>query len=276
MAPGKLFLHPATEGIISFVAEPSDFVTELQITLATSIKKSITGAAQPHLIRIVARQILGAQTLTAVASRSVLGVSLHERSNLLAADTALITSADTFLDQLAPTTARGALVRMNFSHIDPTAQNTLLMQFDVGSFAGLLWKTVKLKLTFESAGGGTPPTIPNLSRVLQAVVISRATWNKFATGGAETDWAIAGATGAADRDVPSIVAWTAYPSSPYANAQVITSTDITTLVNDAIALNNGTLFLLVDGPIAAFTVQRFVSIEGAADITRPHLFFDAF
>lgn len=227
----------------------------------------------PAKYRIRIRQSEGSGVIKATAGICQLRATLHARSNLLAADTMVFTPADTYLEQLTPNTPQAARDQMQLRHIDPASQASPLIQFDVSALAGFVWKSVVLRLTFVTGDGQTPPTDPILTRVTRAVAIANATWNEFDSG---SSWQTPGGTGANDQDTATAVNWTPYPAQPYATGQVMSSPDLTTIVNDAITLQSGILRLLMRGPFAAFTTQRIWSIEGAADDRRPHLFFDAF
>ena len=230
----------------------------------------------PTNYRVLIRRREGSQVVDTVAGIGTLRATLHARSNLLGADTTIVATEDTYLDQGSEFTDRSALAFMQFRHIDPSSQTNMLMEFDVSALAGLVWNTVKLNLTYEDSVGSTPQGDPQLARVLRAVTFgnAQASWRRYATA---LTWETPGATGALDIDQASELAWTNFPVAPYAVDQVVTSPDITDLVNDAITLQSGILFLLARIPGAPSTTQRFHSTEAAvADASKPNLFFEAF
>lgn len=232
----------------------------------------------PTKYRVMVRQRQGGKTIKTVAGISQLRVTLHPRTNLLANDTTIIASDDTYLDQGGPTINRTTLGFMNFMHIQPSSESKPMMAFDVSALAGFVWKTAVLKLTFDVSGGGTPPFSPTLYRIKRSVVwLSGATdppsWNIYDTA---QNWQVSGAGGVNDRDNATAVSWTTYPSSPYTAGQQIISPDLTALINDANTLNGGTLVLNMAGPTPPFTLQRFTSISGGGGLVRPHLFIEAF
>lgn len=237
----------------------------------------------PTKYRIRVRQREGMPTLGTVEGICQLRATLHARSNLLPNDTTIVPSDDSFLDQAGPNVNRTTLGSMNFSHIQPISESKPIMSFDVSALEGFIWKTAVLKLTFDVAGGSTPPFPPTLLRVKRTLewgsgLQDPPTWNIYAGGPspAGSSWQVPGAGGVNDADGPGAISWTDYPSQPYTIGQQIISPDITTLINDANKFNDGTLVMLLRGGVPAFTTQKFVSINGAAGETRPHLFIDAF
>jgi hypothetical protein len=189
------------------------------------------------------------------------------------ADTTIVATEDTFLDEGAPTLERDGADHLNYSPSGASEFNPIF-QFDVSSLSLQTWDTVKLNLTFHSSESSFDQQSSNLflSYITKTVVMSEANWTTVSVTPA-VSWDTAGAETSSDNDFSTRVPWT-IPSGAYAIGDMIQSPNLSDIVKKAINENSGILFLLMygGGSGSGFPIQ-FRSTDHAAEITHPNLLF---
>lgn len=239
-------------------------------TVTTRFMTTVAAAGTKYRIKV--RQREGAPVLDTLANVCTFRAMLHARSNLLASDTTVFTAADTMMD------LEGTL-RNIFDWVtlleSIASTSTMLFRFNVAAFAGLEWKSVKLRLSiYEDDTEGLPITNPTLHRCLKPAVVEQAT-SKYYDLSNLLEWDLIDALAPTDRDETTTVAWTGFPEGVLSTGDMAFSPDLTQIVNDAIALDGGTLLLFVH-PVFGMSQYKFWSIRGASDERRPALVFDAY
>lgn len=235
--------------------------------------------------RVRARQIEGGASLATVALRSSIRARFYPRTVLLAANATVSPDVDTYLvgfvgSQDFNTETSVILQQAMSSFASFEKRSHICLQFNVASFAGVIWKSAKVQLwraTDSNSNGGAMPKL-NIARCVRTWDLTQATWNVFkgASPGPDT-WTQGGARNVVtDHDSTTDVAWT---PPAVAVGSMVTTPDITGIVNQAIALDAGTLRLLFVYPGAetggGFPGVHYHSIESLSAALRPVLFFEA-
>lgn len=171
--------------------------------------------------------------------------------------TAFNPSADTYLSEAAPTADLGSNVGLTIGCLQVTGQdksNRGVLQFDLSSLAGQFVTGATLTLS-DAAGGVIPSTSTfNAYRITQSDLSDAGNWNTYDGTNAWTalggDYSLTGGASTTLADAASDLVFS----------------DLTTLVNDAIANRSGILRLLIIGPEAQGQDNYgvFGSSEGAA------------
>jgi hypothetical protein len=128
------------------------------------------------------------------------------------ADTTIVASEDTYLDQESP----GATDRHTIDNIQYRSSGTSvsrrnpIFRFDISSLQNQAWTSTKLILTYSDISSSyNPPDGATiyLSYVLKDVVITETNWTTVKTTGGTVLWATAGGMTSADNDYGTRVAW---------------------------------------------------------------------
>lgn len=244
-----------------------EIARESVVTLFTSLIGVV-----PTKVRISIRQSEGSGVVKTVAGISQLRATLHARSNLLAADTTILASEDSWLDKFNDDgPSRSATVILSVLNFAGATGAEPVLQFDISALAGLTWKSVKLRLTYngnDSSGSGNAI----VKRILKPVDIATCTWNDYDKSGSPIAWDGAGARGPTDSDDATQVSWPL--ASGTASGTTILSPDLTDMTNDALSDDAGILSILMFWPGGA---HQWHSLEATASADqKPALFFEAF
>ena len=236
------------------------------------------------------RQIEGSAELQTVASRSVVRAKFYPRSRLLAANAMVQVidnpGHDASLERQAASVPRiFDFLRTRESGSTGSANAHICFEFDVSAFAGILYRSVKLRLTNEDSLRENVlfNSSFRLTRIIRPWALSTedVTWNQYDRNLVAPlgNWSTGGGRGIDDR--AESVTWAPSFPFPFETGTITESPDITVLVNAAIVNNAGILKLMVQkvnqssgsSEINDFHSSRAPGIE---EVNKPHLFFNAF
>ena len=255
-------------------------------TVATLLRTFVGNVGTKFKIQIRQTRGIGTVVLATVASRSALGVTFHPRSRLLASNQAVLPAVDTYLNGFVgfENSNRETTDDVRIATSNPATfekRSHLCFQFDVNAFAGLIWRSVKLRLwrtsDFSEGDGDFP--VARVARCLRSWDLTGATWNVFdgpSPGGPA--WQSVGARGVGtDHTTANATSW--IPTDGPED-EMVQLPDITGIVNDALIFDSGILKLIVLYPgtevAGGFPPRSYHSLEATDATMRPVLFFDAY
>lgn len=236
-------------------------------TVTTRFMTTVGAAGTKYRIKV--RQREGAPVLDTLANLCTFRAVLHARSNLLAADTTISASNDSFLDKVNDDFNRSTLEILTLLNYNAATGAEPIFEFDVSALTGLTWKSVKLRLTYD--GGDSAASTAALRYLTKDVDIATCTWNHYDKTNSPLAWATPGARSSGDGDLAFDVAW---PLTSDAPGTTILSPDLTAMVQEAQQANAGTLFMLMFWTAGA---SQWHSLEATvAASLMPTLVFEAF
>jgi len=192
-------------------------------------------------------------------------------ANVLTDDTTIVATSDSFLDG-SDNNNDSTADALQFRPTDSQPRSPVFI-FDVSSMEAVSYTSVHLRLNYDNNQSTDTGDPIFLSFILQNIVIAECTRIIYSTG---NNWNTIGGEDSVDNDHTTRIDWgPTYPAPPYSIGDQIESPDLTVLVNQALADNNGLLRLIMYGDSNIAQTHRYESLESGDATQHPRLIFKA-